>query len=102
MKLYKEYCFVNVFQWPPKWDCTPQFVDVNYTTVQSIQTSPPFTIELMVGLLFLFCAGILGVIIIELLYNKSDYFLTPLVNRVVRRYNFTIERNRLRSMNGHP
>ena len=102
MKLYRESCFFNIFHGWPNWECTPQFVDVNYTTIQSIQTSPPITIELMVGILFIICAGILGATIIELLYNKLDWFLTPLVNRVVKRYNFTIERNRLRSMQGHP
>ncbi len=102
MKWYKDSCFVNVFQGWPKWDCTPQFVDVNYTTIQSVQTSSPITIELMVGGLFIFCAGILGAIIVELLFNKSNWYLTPLCNRVVRRYRYTIQRNRLRSMNGHP
>jgi hypothetical protein len=102
MKLYKESCFVNVFSGWPKWDCTPIFVDVNYFDTQSIPNPPPITIEFVIGILFIFAAGILAATIIELLYNKLDWYLTPLVNRVVRRYNFTVQRNRLRSMNGHP
>jgi hypothetical protein len=68
----------------------------------TIQSEVSFSIETWVGILFMICAGILGMIIIELLYNKIDWYLTPLVNRVVRRYHYTIQRNRLRSMNGHP
>lgn len=59
-------------------------------------------IEWAVGILFLIAVGILGSTIVELLYNKSDWYLTPLVNRVVKRYNFTLQRNRLRTMSAHP
>jgi hypothetical protein len=76
-----------------------EVIKTNYSTVESSVSLP---LEAWVGMLFIICAGILGGIIVELLYNKSDWFLTPLVNRVVKRYNYTIQRNRLRSMNGHP
>jgi hypothetical protein len=68
----------------------------------TIQGEITFTIETFVGILFIILAGVLGGLIVELLYHKSDWFLTPLYNRVVRRYYYTIERNRLLSMNGHP
>ena len=76
-----------------------EVVKSNYNTVESSVNLP---LEAWVGILFVVLSGILGVVIVELLYNKSDWFLTPLVNRVVKRYNYTIQRNRLRSMNGHP
>jgi hypothetical protein len=76
-----------------------EVIKTNYSTVESSVSLP---LEALVGMLFIICAGILGGIIVELLYNKSDWFLTPLVNRVVKRYHYTIQRNRLRSMNGHP
>ena len=103
MKLYKEYCFVNIFTGWPKWDCTPHFVPVDYfdEVIETVNTFNP-TVETYVGLLFLFAASILAITIIELLYNKLDWFLTPLIGKITKRYRYTIQRNRLRSMNGHP
>ncbi len=103
MKLYKEHCFVNVFHFPPSYDCSPQFVPIDFTNtiIQSTSTFNP-TVETYVGFLFIIASSILGITIIELLYNKADWFLTPLVNCVVKRYNYTIERNRLLTMRGHP
>jgi hypothetical protein len=109
MKLYKEHCFVNFFRLiydPPElpsYDCSPQFVPIDFTNtiIQSTSTFNP-TVETYVGFLFIIASSILGITIIELLYNKADWFLTPLVNCVVKRYNYTIERNRLLTMRGHP
>ena len=82
----------------PNWHCVERVINPSST----IQTEVVFTIDVWVGLLFVLCAGILGAIIVELLYNKADWFLTPLVNKVVRRYHYTINRNRYDTMNGHP
>ncbi len=76
-----------------------EVIKTNYSTVESSVSLP---LEAWVGMLFVICAGVLGAIIVELLYNKVNWFLDPLYNRVVRRYYWTLERNRLRSMNGHP
>ena len=90
-----------------EWYYLPEFIITCTEKVRSASVTIPsdatnFSVESYVGLLFMLCAGILGVAIVELLYNKSDWYLTPLVNRVVRRYHWTIERNRLRTMQGHP
>ena len=86
-----------------------KFPDITYRCVEklssqsvTVQNEVNFSVEAWVGLLFILCAGILGVVIVELLYNKTDWYLTPLYNRVVRRYYWTLERNRLRTMQGHP
>jgi len=94
-----ELCSLTWWKFP---DVTWRCVEKLSSNSTSTQGEAVLTIDVWVGILFIFCAGILGSVIVELLYNKSDWYLTPLVNRVVRRYNFTVERNRLRSMNGHP
>jgi len=109
MKLYKEYCFLNIFK-PfysppefPSYDCSAHFVNENYsdTVVDSVFVNVSLeTIGL--SLLFIFAVGLFGGTIVELLYNKLDWFLIPLCNTVTKRYNYTIERNRLETMNGHP
>ncbi len=76
-----------------------EVIKSNYNTVESSVSLP---LEAWVGILFVICAGVLGAIIVELLYNKVNWFLTPLVNKVVRRYHYTINRNRYDTMNGHP
>ncbi len=92
-------CVVTWWKFPDiAFKCTEKLSSPSVT----VQSDAVLTIDVLVGMLFILCAGILGAIIVELLYNKSDWFLTPLVNRVVRRYHYTIQRNRLRSMNGHP
>ena len=109
MKLYKEHCFVNIFRLfsnPPElpsYDCSHQFVPIDYTdtVVNSVSSFNP-TIEMYIGLLFIIAVSILGITIIELLYNKSDWYLNPLVNYCNKRYGYVIERNRLNSMKGHP
>ena len=86
-----------------------KFPDISYRCVEklsspnvTVQNEVSFSIDVYIGILFVICAGMLGMIIIELLYNRLDWYLTPLVNRVIRRYNYTIERNRLTTMQGHP
>jgi len=76
-----------------------EVIKTNYNTVESSVSLP---IDALVGIIFVICAGVLGAIIVELLYNKVNWFLTPLVNKVVRRYHYTINRNRYDTMNGHP
>ena len=76
-----------------------EVIKSNYNTVESSVGLP---LEAWVGILFVVLSGILGAIIVELLYNKVNWFLDPLYNRVVRRYYWTLERNRYRTMNGHP
>ncbi len=76
-----------------------EVIKSNYNTVESSVSLP---LEAWVGILFVVLSGILGAIIVELLYNKVNWFLTPLVNKVVRRYHYTINRNRYDTMNGHP
>ena len=94
-----ELCSLTWWKFP---DVTYRCIEVISNPSNTIQSEVNFSIETWVGLLFILCVGILGAVIVELLYNKSDWYLTPLVNRVVRRYNFTVQRNRLRTMNGHP
>jgi hypothetical protein len=94
-----ELCSVTWWKFP---DVTWRCVEVASSPSVTIQSEVNFSIEIWVGVLFMICAGILGSIIVELLFNKSDWFITPLVNRVVRRYHYTIERNRLTTMQGHP
>ena len=85
------------------------FPDITFRCIEKI-TSPSVTtqsqvslgIETWVGMLFVLCAGLLGITIVELLYNRTDWFADPLCNRVVRRYRWTLERNRLETMQGHP
>ena len=94
-----ELCVITWWKYP---DVTYRCIEKLSNPLSTVQSEVHFTIEMYIGILFILCAGILGAIIVELLYNKSDYFLTPLVNRVVRRYRYTIQRNRYRTMNGHP
>ena len=92
-------CVITWWKFPDvAFVCTEKISSPSVT----VQSEAALTIDVYIGILFVLCAGMLGVIIIELLYNRLDWYLTPLVNRVVRRYNYTIQRNRLRSMNGHP
>jgi hypothetical protein len=94
-----ELCSITWWKFPDvTWKCVEKLSNAPST----IQSEAVFTIDVWVGLLFVICAGILGGVIVELLYHKIDWFLTPLVNRVVRRYNYTVERNRLTTMQGHP
>ena len=94
-----ELCSITWWNFPDvTWRCVEKISNPNVT----VQNEVSFSIDVYIGILFVICAGMLGMIIIELLYNRLDWYLTPLVNRVVRRYNYTIQRNRLRSMNGHP
>ncbi len=94
-----ELCSLTWWKFPDiTWRCTEK-ISIPSSTIQS---EASFTIDVYIGILFVICAGMLGMIIIELLYNRIDWYLTPLVNRVVRRYNYTINRNRYRTMNGHP
>ena len=94
-----ELCSVTWWKFP---DVTWRCVEVASSPNITIQSEVNFSIEIWVGVLFMMCAGILGGLIVELLFNKSDWFITPLVNRVIRRYNYTVERNRLLTMQGHP
>ena len=94
-----ELCSITWWKFPDiTYKCIEKLSNPNVT----VQSEVNLSVEVWVGLLFLFCAGFLMAIIIELLYNKVDWFIDPLYNKVVRRYNFTIERNRLRTMQGHP
>ena len=94
-----ELCSITWWEFPDiTYKCIEKLSNPNVT----VQSEVNLSVEVWVGLLFLFCAGFLMAIIIELLYNKVDWFIDPLYNKVVRRYNFTIERNRLRTMQGHP
>lgn len=85
----------------PEYVCTDYYINYIIEPLKTINLFNP-TVEMGVGILFLFAVGILGVTITELLANKLDWYLTPLVNRVVKRYRYTIQRNRLNTMNGHP
>lgn len=83
----------------PDWYCADKMVgDVGEASVTSFEPS----ISLVVGVFMMLAIGMFGVTLVELLNNKLDWYITPLVNRVNRRYMFVIERNRLRTMNGHP
>ncbi len=94
-----ELCSLTWWNFPDvTWRCIEKVSNPSTT----IQSEAVITIEVYIGILFVICAGMLGMIIIELLYNRMDWYLTPLVNRVVRRYNFTVQRNRYSTMNGHP
>ena len=94
-----ELCVITWWKYP---DVTYRCIEKLSNPLSTLQSEVHFTIEIYIGILFILCAGILGAIIVELLYNKSDYFLTPLVNYCVKRYSYVQTRNRLRSMNGHP
>ena len=54
------------------------------------------------GFFLILCAGLLGVLIVELMDKKFGYLIDPIVIFVLKRYDYVIERNRLLSMNGHP
>ena len=45
-----------------------------------------------VGMLFMLASAILGIVLVELLYNKLDWYLDPLVERVKRRYEYVQSR----------
>jgi len=106
MKLYREYCsltFWKLFYGElPSWECSPQFVPIDYfdTVVESTINISFETLGL--SILFVFAVGILGATVVELLYNKLDWFITPLCNLINRRYRTVVEIRRLNSMNGHP
>lgn len=95
---------VEICTWA--WYYLPEFVIDCYEKISSpsVTVSSPvnFGIEAWVGILFIICAGILGIVIVELLYNKLDWYLTPLVDYCIKRYAFVQERNRLSTMQGHP
>ncbi len=82
----------------PEWSCIEKPASL------SVTVSEPFavSIEAVIGMFFVLIAGMLGILIVELLYNKSDYFLDPLVRLTVKRYCRVQERERLKTMNGHP
>ena len=85
----------------PDYNCKDFYTDYMLEPVKAANSFNPST-ETYVGMLFLIAASILGIAIVELLHNKTDWYITPLVNRVVKRYRYTLERNRLATMQGHP
>lgn len=106
MKLWKESCFVNVFKITsgklPSYDCTPVFVPEDFTRIVS-ESSLNVSLETLgISLLFIFAIGLFGATIVELLYNKLDWYLTPLTNLVEKRYRLSVKIRRLNTMNGHP
>jgi hypothetical protein len=87
----------------PKYICKPFLGSSGHNPpVETIGRLPELTIEFTVGIFFVLLAGVLGILILELLYNKADWFLTPLTNYCTKRYSHVQERNRLRTMRGHP
>ena len=119
----QESCFVNVFRmfydFPslPTLDCSViQGRDsvgylntiVNGTVIEdpvSTVIQNPITLDptlLSSTFVMLFAVSLLGITLCELCYNKLDYLLSPIIDRVTKRYYYTVERNRLGTMNGHP
>ena len=97
-----EFCVIT--WWKLKeifWQCTEKTWTMNNTNT-TVQAELPHNIEVMVGILFIFAVGVLGSVIIELLNNKLDWFVDPLVKLVNKRYAHVQSRNRLHTMNGHP
>jgi len=84
-----ELCSITWWEFPDiTYKCIEKLSNPNVT----VQSEVNLSVEVWVGLLFLFCAGFLMAIIIELLYNKVDWYLDPLVERVKRRYEYVQSR----------
>lgn len=83
----------------PDFHCVPK-----HTTAKiEVDVTYPVPNEIMIPyLLMIFAAGIFGATILELVLNKLEWYISPLVTRIQKRYNFITERNRLETMNGHP
>lgn len=83
----------------PDWNCweaPPNLVvDSQFTWGFSIETVVPYT-------LFIFGVGLFGATLIEWLNNKLEWIIDPLIKKIQERYSFVVERNRLKTMNGHP
>lgn len=63
---------------------------------------PVFDVSVQVEVVFVLLAALIGILIIELIENRFDYLLAPLVRIVMKRYRFVCERNRMSTMHGHP
>ena len=81
----------------PEWTCKDVVLDFIIEPIEQVNTFNP-TVELGVGMLFVLLAGLLGSLIVELLFNKMDLFLNP----IEKKYQIVQSRKRLESMNGHP
>mgnify|MGYP006919669382 CR=1 FL=1 len=68
--------------------CTEKVYSPSLTVADSINLST----QSMVGMLFMLASAILGIVIVELLYNKLDWYLDPLVERVKKRYEYVQSR----------
>ncbi len=107
MKFLKESCFLNWFKLLevklPSYDCTPHFVSIEWEPTVRVPIELVLNYDgIISGIIMILAMGLLGGIIIELLYNKLDWYLDPLCKYVNRRYRIVIERGRLHTMNGHP
>ncbi len=83
----------------PDYHCTASDI---HNPSSNIANWPEWTAQSQLDILFLMLAGIAGILIVELAANRIDHLLNPLVWRVEKRYAYVQERNRLRTMNGHP
>lgn len=109
-KFYSLSCFLNVYKivydFPslPSYDCSIIYVplDTFDTTIADAEMNYPTVEKITLVLLFLVSVSVFGITIIELLYNKLDWYVQPLANIVIRRYKFVVERNRLQTMTPHP
>ena len=72
----------------PDWHCKDRFVNYVIEPVVQIDTTPVYTIEYYVGVLFVILAGVLGILIASLFTNKIDLFFEPFE----KRYRFVQER----------
>lgn len=110
MKLYTEHCRLAVeylFEKNPpqlpEYVCKPQFVPLGYfDTVVGVESTINLPEMFGVQMLILFATLIFGIIILELIDKKFGYLIDPVVVIFQKRYNYVTQRNRLRSMNGHP
>ena len=96
----------KVFSWElPRWGCSEDLIFpqiTNFTPVTPIMNYPIIDLPFQIEMLFLLCAGILGILLVELMSNKFGYLIDPIVMYTRRRYSYVQVRNRLNSMKGHP
>lgn len=79
------------------WWKLPEFViqckeKIEPESVTVISDAINLSTQSWVGLLFMLASAILGIVIVELLYNKIDWYIDPLVERVKKRYEFVQNR----------
>ena len=69
--------------------CTEKIVPESVTVVSDAIN---LSTQSMIGMLFILASAILGIVIVELLYNKLDWYLDPLVEKVKKRYEYVQSR----------